>query len=425
MRLTPVDDRAGVDAVFRHSRRMPTTYPVSGLALGDPDALEDLARRCRRTANGLRADGVLLRSTTEHAQWSGSAATAFRRSVQHLPGELARAADSYDTVARALAAYAEDVRATARLARRVSDELSTIGAGVLAEQHALFGGVTGADAAARTRRVAALEVERSAAQCRLGTLSADLDHAAAVAARLVRSVSDAPREPPNVFERLADGVGDWVEGHAETLSDLSAALKVVSGVAGLLSLVPLLSSVMTPVAAVSGAAALLIDAALAARQRATWRGVAVGGALSLAGGSGLARFTVREVHLRTVSTRVYRVEGRPNQRILIDQQGDVRFQKRQMLYLNVGQRSRAEDYCRQKLLAGLPDAHLVAFRVRKAQIRELRSRAVDQSLSKQFPHAPHRVDVTQAPDQFGLWRHDFRELQKHILAGTGRVLRCG
>ena len=107
----------------------------------------------------------------------------------------------------------------------------------------------------------------------------------------------------------------------------------------------------------------------------------------------------------------------------MDPGGNVGFQGRSMLYVSVDQRDYAERYYWKKVRDGLPGVQIKSFRIPKSEHEALRRRAILQDLSKTDPRAPHRVDPTQAPDLYGLRRWDFRELQKSIVPGSGRIVR--
>ena len=127
--------------------------------------------------------------------------------------------------------------------------------------------------------------------------------------------------------------------------------------------------------------------------------------------------------LRITTRSGYRVEGTPNRRIVLDADNNVRFQKRSMLHVAVGQRAYAERYYAKKVRDGLPGAQLKSFRIPRSEHEALRLRAVAQADAKEFPRSPQVVDPTQAPDLYGLRRSDFRQLQKTIVPGSGRVVR--
>lgn len=407
---------------------MPTTTAGTVEAppiTGDPDALEQLARRCRRAADGLRSDGTLLHRAGEGADWSGRAAQAFTRAVHDLPRDLRSAADSFDIVGQALAAYAVDLRAAQLRARRVQEELHHLAGQRLADgQHLVDPVADPVAGAARAARAARFDEEARALRRALAALADEAALAAGSAACRVRGAAVAPQQPPGLLERLADRAGDWVEAHASELSVLSLVLKSLATVAGTLALVPALAPFAGPIAVGAGLLALGVDAALAARRRASWAAVGVDALAAAAPGVGrLGAVAVREVRTRLGSVVVFRVEGDTNTRLVIDADRNVRFQGRDMLYVNVNQRTHAEIYLAHKIRSGLPNARLKSFRVPKDEVAALRARTVAQVEARSQPRASHRVDETQAPDLFGLRRHDFRALQEKIVPGTGRIVR--
>lgn len=69
-------------------------------------------------------------------------------------------------------------------------------------------------------------------------------------------------KPPGFFGKLAESVGDWISEHADVLTAISSVLKTISGIAGLLALIPCLTPIMGPIALITGGAALVIDVGL-------------------------------------------------------------------------------------------------------------------------------------------------------------------
>jgi hypothetical protein len=431
-----------------------TTYGEQAAVRGDPDALDDLALTCRSTARALRADAARLRRA-DVGGWSGEGARAFMRSLHGLPRDLSLAADSYDTVASALSTYAAELRPLVARARRAESELAYLSGLLLVDRQHLLGGLDPASDEVRVRRITAHEEEHTAVRGLLGSLGAEAELAAGAAAGRIRCASDAPQEPPGLLERLADAAGDWVEDHAPELEAFSAALKVISTVSLALSMVTGPVGVFFRcLGSAAGVAAVFIDAALAARGRASWGdvamdaiGVAVPGiakarrsvegvvergvsgfreermSRTVEEGSDQGASSYRELRSRRGSVVVYRVEGTANTRVVIDAERNVTFRGRRMLFLTVGDRARAENYYWQKREGGLPGVQLKAFRIPKQYHRQLSIEAVDQHLAKAFPDRPQRVDVSKSSEQYGLRKVHFREMEKHILPRSGRILR--
>jgi len=118
--------------------------------------------------------------------------------------------------------------------------------------------------------------------------------------------------------------------------------------------------------------------------------------------------------------RVFRVEGTPNTRIIIGTTGQVAIEGTQTLFLNFGSRARAERFLNQRLAQGMPGASIRSFVVPQSFLDDLRNAAVPERLARQFPDRPIVVDVTKAPDQYGLKPEQVDELRRVIIQGTGR-----
>lgn len=117
---------------------------------------------------------------------------------------------------------------------------------------------------------------------------------------------------------------------------------------------------------------------------------------------------------------VYRVEGFANQRLSISESGNVSIQGNGMLFLNFGDTARAQSYLQTKIADGLNGAQIKSFQVNRSFLDQLRRSAVPESQKVLYPNSPLRVDINQAPNQFGLRRPSFSDLQRNILPGSGR-----
>lgn len=255
---------------------------------GDPDAVEFLARRCVAVSQALRGDGDRLRGVSAVDGWDGAAARAFRTAVRDLPRDLQRAAESYESVARTLAGFAAALRAAqqrARLAQRRLDELGPDFPVQWGELDLLDPRDPAGQARAQ-QRVADIAAARAALD-RAADEARDAGRRAAV---LVNAASDAPYDRPGVLGRAADAVGEWIDRNAGTLADISDVLGAVSGLASLVALaVPPAAPVAANVAAWSGAIALGIRVALAARGHVSWWTVAADGLTTRVPGRAVTR----------------------------------------------------------------------------------------------------------------------------------------
>jgi filamentous hemagglutinin len=100
-----------------------------------------------------------------------------------------------------------------------------------------------------------------------------------------------------------------------------------------------------------------------------------------------------------------------------------------MLFLNFGSKARAEQYLAQKLnpaqkLGPLPGAQVKSFEVPKSFLDDLRASAVTEkqlNLDPSLAGRPLRVDITKAPDQYGLRPEQIEALKNAIIQGSGKV----
>lgn len=123
------------------------------------------------------------------------------------------------------------------------------------------------------------------------------------------------------------------------------------------------------------------------------------------------------------TSRVFRVEGTPNTRILISDAGHVTVVGDDMLFLNFGSRARAEAFFAKRLEQGMPSVVVKEFDVPYSFLEDLRAAAVPERLARQFPDRPILVDPTKAPDQFGLRPDQIRALQDAVVQGSGTTRR--
>jgi RHS repeat-associated protein len=85
---------------------------------------------------------------------------------------------------------------------------------------------------------------------------------------------------PHGLGALTAGFKNFVKDHVADLAKLSGALKLVSGIAGVLSFVPVIGEVAAPIALITAGAALLIDSSIKlATGKGSWTSIAVDGAL--------------------------------------------------------------------------------------------------------------------------------------------------
>jgi hypothetical protein len=122
------------------------------------------------------------------------------------------------------------------------------------------------------------------------------------------------------------------------------------------------------------------------------------------------------------NVRVYRVESDQNARVIVGEAGEVLISPTDnMLFLNFGQRSRAEQFLAQRRATTSPGLGIKSFEVPRDYLNELRESAVPESLAHCNPDRPLAVDINKAPDQLGLRPDQIMKLIHEIIQGTGQV----
>ena len=92
-----------------------------------------------------------------------------------------------------------------------------------------------------------------------------------------------------------------------------------------------------------------------------------------------------------------------------------------MLFLNFGDKARAEEFLVKRLSQGMPSAQIKTFEVPQSFLEELKAAAVPESMAKQFPNSPLIVDPTKAANQFGLRPEQIEALKKAATQGTRKA----
>jgi filamentous hemagglutinin len=91
------------------------------------------------------------------------------------------------------------------------------------------------------------------------------------------------------------------------------------------------------------------------------------------------------------------------------------------LFLNFGDKARAEAFMAKRVQQGMPEAATKSFEVPQSFLTELQQAAVPESMASKFPGRPIIVDTTKAPNQSGLRPEQIENLKKNIVPGTGKV----
>ena len=115
---------------------------------------------------------------------------------------------------------------------------------------------------------------------------------------------------------------------------------------------------------------------------------------------------------------VYRIEGLGNQRVLVGTGGQPRIVGKpdRMLWLNFGDKARAEAFLRQRLAKGFTNVSLKSFEVPRTFLEELRAQAIRQSQGRALPSRPQVGDPRQAADQFGLTAEQIETLKAILIS---------
>ena len=259
-------------------------FPALGFdpAPGDPDRVAALADASTRAAGAIGLAAQRLTAAQRRPQWQGDAATSFDVEIGRLPADLDSATTAYGRAGRALRQYAEELRLAQAEARRLEEQARQVGAdaptSLLDDPATLF----------RSR----IEAEEEHAEI-VRTARRVAEHVDAAANRtsvlLLSTGATAPHQRPGVLARAATAVEGWIDDNVEALRGASVALKAVSTMAGLLAFVPAFTPVCAPLALGTAAAALGVDAALAAAGKGNWRRVAVEAVTTLVPGGRVLR----------------------------------------------------------------------------------------------------------------------------------------
>jgi hypothetical protein len=115
------------------------------------------------------------------------------------------------------------------------------------------------------------------------------------------------------------------------------------------------------------------------------------------------------------SCPVYRVEGTPNTRLSIDENGNVNIIGKARLWLNFGQEGRAQEYLAKRVAQGMDGVTIKQFNVTSEFLEQVRAAAVPEAEAGANPGAPIIGDPTKAPDQYGLHSSWFDDLLGNVV----------
>jgi hypothetical protein len=250
------------------------TFPALGFdpAPGSPAALLAQAREADRAARALA--GAAMAAGRLSAAWTGPAAASYQAQAGVLPRDLGMAAAAHGTLARELAAFADDLAARQVRAAHLESRAATLRAAAGSPHLSLVGSAGPARA-----RLAVSELEAVLADARR-LLDEHRAAAAGAATRIRAAAADPPYRRPGLLARARDSVRGWVTEHAGTLTAVSRDLRGVSAALGTLSLVPGFQF-LAPVAIAAGGVAIAIDAVVTASTgRGSWPALALDATLT-------------------------------------------------------------------------------------------------------------------------------------------------
>ncbi|WP_410683693.1 hypothetical protein [Citrobacter europaeus] len=118
---------------------------------------------------------------------------------------------------------------------------------------------------------------------------------------------------------------------------------------------------------------------------------------------------------------VYRIEGVPNTRILIGEKGQVTITGETTLYLNFGDKARAQDFLQKHISQNMEGATVKTFEVPTSVLNDLRNSAVKERVARlpENKGKPVISDPIKADDQYGIRPDKLKDLQDKIIQGAG------
>lgn len=287
---------------------------------GDPSSIRASARQWQTFADAASSASGDIK-TLDTAEFVGDEAETYKEQINSdLPTHLNTASQAWGIVARALSTYAGELEGyqttMSSLATRAGNQQQSVD-----HQQSQVSNAKAADAAhAQAITLAKSELKpgqtlppdtyhstTSSAQSNLdsarGALQATYDAASKTRSDNADAVQRCRREidrakdlrfakPPGFWGRLKNSVCDWIADHADVLMQISSVLKTISGIAGLIAMIPIpgLQELALGVALAAGGAALLIDVGVKlATGKGSWVQIGIE-ALSLIPGAKAAMF---------------------------------------------------------------------------------------------------------------------------------------
>ncbi|RBY76935.1 hypothetical protein DQ239_12150 [Blastococcus sp. TF02-09] len=255
---------------------------------GDPDEVDRIGRRYEDTATALRDQAARLRALARDESWDSDAGNEWRHQGREVAEKLDRAVDRYDVAGRALRTYSGELRsaqhrADSALALAQEAERQSRAADRArreqARQHASAPPDTPPpDTSHLDRQADNAAADLSRARRMLGEAETARDSAASRAAGAIEEITGSDGLDDGRFAGVRNALGEaveWLDRNlkeiTEFLSDLAAALGVLALLVGWIPVIgQIAAAVLTGLAALASALALIGSLVLVLQGRGSW-----------------------------------------------------------------------------------------------------------------------------------------------------------
>lgn len=286
-------------------------------APGDAGACDGLAQALSTTAgNAQKAHATLSRfgGLVDASIWRGEAADAFRERIGELPPKLVKLHKSYRAASEGMASYARMLRDLQSQARAALGQAQAAH-GERAAQKRGRDQAQAQDPAASTagydRAIADADQRLRSARRQINDLRGRRQAAERAAIAKLEQAGDLGIQNDPWYKRAWDAIDRWADENADLLRTISAVLK---GVTVVLGLVALFAGPFAPIfasaALIIGLATLGLDAVLVATGNGDWKTLFVDVALMTIPGGKL--LSLRKFSPRAVASKIPRSWGRAN-----------------------------------------------------------------------------------------------------------------
>jgi hypothetical protein len=297
------------------------------IPLPDPDAIQALADHYGEVAGEIGAVSADLEAAHGAEDWQGAAADAFRNDLGDLPGELAKAHNSYAGMQRTVSSYAGSIRAWVGQVTSVAAQADEVGYELSQAETALRAAQAGnQDTSALEGRIGSLQDELDQLRGRISDLvNSQLPALAGACVQGIRQAQDAGIQNSfwgwvdqyvvhDVLGTIGGGLedagsfvdnavlkpiasipgdlvalaGDVASGNwGKALQDLSTTLGDLGTLVGVASLlIPGLGEVLLPAAVAMDAAHIADDGVLVAEGKKGWSALVFDGVALAGDGAG-------------------------------------------------------------------------------------------------------------------------------------------